>query len=319
MKKKIFIIIVCIQIIAIIFLFFKIQRKKGNTPKLSVNMIKEGKFISSYNSKLHYFYEPQANSIEEERLPWDTSKKVSIRINSDTLNNHEISKRDTIRNIVVLGDSFAYGQYVETKDNWVSLLENKLVIIDDKIQLINLGVYGYDIEYSVERYRIRGQKYKPNLLIWYLKGDDFISIAEQMTVLLENERMFFIKNEMVNISDLKIPKKGEVAPIYMTRAMNTSVQNMGGIEKVYEYQKKQLRSIRNYYSGTIVIMSPPLEEKHLQLLKEWEKEDKKILLFNLPGRDNSFIFPDTHPNKKGHIDISEALFGYIKKNRELLK
>ena len=39
--------------------------------------------------------------------------------------------------------------------------------------MLNLGLYGYDIEYAVERFRVRGQKYDPDLIIWLIKDDDF--------------------------------------------------------------------------------------------------------------------------------------------------
>ena len=88
--------------------------------------------------------------------------------------------------------------FVNTKDNWSKKLEdilNKNLSKCNKInkfEVINLGEYGYDIQYSVERYKIRRQKYKPHLILWFLKNDDFEEINE---IMRENEEKYKVKIE----------------------------------------------------------------------------------------------------------------------------
>ena len=111
--------------------------------------------------------------------------KAVYNINSDTFNerfDYEINKDDKTFRIITLGDSFTFGYIVDTKNNWTELLEDKLNQLHcanfDKIEVINLGVVGYDIQYSVERFKLRGKKYNPDLVLWLLKGDDFQEIKE---------------------------------------------------------------------------------------------------------------------------------------------
>ena len=75
---------------------------------------------------------------------------------------------------MTLGDSFTFGVYVNTEDNWTELLEDKLNSIKnicpntDHFEVINLGVGGYDIEYAAKRYINRGKVYNPNIILLLL-------------------------------------------------------------------------------------------------------------------------------------------------------
>jgi len=42
-----------------------------------------------------------------------------------------------------------------------------------RYEVLNLDVGGYDIEDAAHRYFVRGIKYRPDLILWLLKDDDF--------------------------------------------------------------------------------------------------------------------------------------------------
>lgn len=323
MKAKFVFIIVCVQIITIVFFFFQIINKTGNTLGVSVNVINPPKSIQRIpNERLKYFYEPEALTLDIDYPIW-SKEEPYIYINSDTLNSlmeYPISLEYVT--VIALGDSFTYGQYVDTTDNWPSVLNSRLVsVFGNKTRVINLGEKGYDIEYAVERYRLRGQKYVPKLVVWLLKYDDFISIAEKLTPLIGEQKKIFENKEMKDKSELIIPRKGNIEPVYITRAVNIYLKQMGGVKNIYEYQKKQLRNIRRFFNGNILFVLLPGNNEQKKIIIDWSKEDKRIFLVEAPNiyGDSNLFFPDMHPSATGHRLIADFIFEYIKANPNLLK
>src|SRR3989344_7968954 len=86
--------------------------------------------------------------------------------------------------IITLGDSFTFGQYINTNQNYSEILEdnlnNNLHCREIKhFDVINLGVPGYDLEYEVERFNLKGLNYNPDLVIWLI-NDWNISIINEL-------------------------------------------------------------------------------------------------------------------------------------------
>jgi len=57
---------------------------------------------------------------------------------------------------------------VSDEENWPAVLEkivnsNIICTPTKKIEVINLGVEGYDFEYEIARFNKRGKKYNPDL------------------------------------------------------------------------------------------------------------------------------------------------------------
>lgn len=262
------------------------------------------------SNTLRYFYEPLPNFENIQENPW-AHTVPHIKTNSDTLNNlNDIpwGEKGGL-NIVAMGDSFTYGQYIDTDKNWVGKLERHLnQSFKQAFTVINLGVEGYDIEYSVERFRLRGVKYEPKLIIWLLKNDDFISIADRLAPLVQINGGL---DKLVGTKD---------RATYIDNAVNNMIKDMGGMRYLLSYQKERMMSLRKYYSGPILIMYLDLADDQLKVLSDWSKQDKNVHLFSLPNirQDKSYYFPDFHPTEKGHDLIEQALYGYLNTHRMLL-
>lgn len=304
-SSHIFIGIVVLQIIIVGFLYGKIQTNK-NTLGISVNYLSPQRLKQSpQNSNLKYFYEPAANSVEypPTEVSW-YRKDMGIQIDRDTLNEGEIDMSPSRINIVTLGDSFTYGQFVKREANWVSMIELKLdQQISSKIQTINLGVKGYDIEYAVERYKIRGGKYNPILIIWLLKGDDFNMINEVLTPLIQQEEDKI--GHLANPDNKYVSQKskGNGGPPYINKA----IEKMADMLKkqgtnLLEYQRARINKLRNYYKGNILIVYLDTQTEYEALLKELARKDAKITLLKLSDiySDTTNYFPDLHPTAKGY-------------------
>jgi len=82
-----------------------------------------------------------------------------------------------------LGDSFTFGSSVKREKNYPAtltrLLNNgKICPANVSFEVINLGVYGYDLNYALERFKMRGLKYRPDLVIWLINDWNFTSYKE---------------------------------------------------------------------------------------------------------------------------------------------
>ena len=142
MKLKVFILAICIQCVVIVFLCFHIKSKKNNTLGVSVNPINSNAIQKVSSNDLRYFYEPKANTVEEVHKDWllNTPKYT---INNDTLNerfNYDVQKKQGTFRIITLGDSFTFGENVDTKDNYTEQLEDLLnsKCSLNKFEVINL-------------------------------------------------------------------------------------------------------------------------------------------------------------------------------------
>lgn len=325
MKSKLFITFVVFELIIISLLAVYIKNKKGQVIGTETySPINKEQITQNVQSDLKYFYEPVANSIDKVNtwIPY----KATYTINNDSLNerfNYDVKKHPKTFRIITLGDSWTYGLYVDTKDNWSEKLEDKLnsnlsCKNIDKFEVINLGEHGYDIQYSIERFRLRGEKYNPDLVLWLMKGDDVIEINEQIIPLEQK-----IAQEMKKTGEFqKEVDKGINYPSW-NKAFKEFYSTYG-LDKILSKQAQILDSFPSNYQNPLIIASMPknsqygLQDIGDKLIKDFEAKRTNVKLFdNLPDLFNieGAQFPtDTHPNIKGHEIIAESLFNYLTDN-----
>lgn len=208
MKKKIFKVIMFFQVLAIIGLTYYIYGRINQKPIVLLSKLDAKKLLKSSSGKLKYYYEDLPNAIVHAEGDWRPYPAV-YTINTDSLNepkDYETAKKPGVYRIITLGDSFTFGDGVSTKDNWTELLENELNANHschgkNKYEVINLGVRGYDTEYEVERFKRRGQKYNPDLVIWSFVDfkrfkEDIYSLTAELKMkdreyILEKDRQFY--------------------------------------------------------------------------------------------------------------------------------
>lgn len=299
-KKILFVIFV--QIIIISILTSKIIKRKN--AELSINTLSKNLVNIQGLSTLKYFYDLNPDIIETNQPFW-LPEKVIYTFNNDALNerfNYSTDKLISNYRIITLGDSFTFGQYVNTADNWTELLEdllnNKLKCKNyKKIEVINLGVPGYDIQYAVERYYIRGQKYDPDLILWMLIDNN--RLLEKMTPLLANCEF---KNKPI---DADISNK-------CWRDAKNKFEKEFGSEKLQNLLVDNFNQIFSIYKNKIITIN--FDAGHRDILSKIDYKDK-IIIYDFYLKDQSFYLPDGHPNKKGHQKIAEDIFKYLEKNK----
>ncbi|NMB57433.1 hypothetical protein GYA19_05880 [Candidatus Beckwithbacteria bacterium] len=125
------------------------------------------------------FFQPEPNS---EIL----TNKIKYTLNNDGLNekyDYSLDKPKDVFRIIALGDSQTFGLLVETKDNWTEVLEENLNKNNKcrntkKFEVINLGVNGYDIQYAAHLFKLKGEKYQPDLVLWLIRKDNLYQLNE---------------------------------------------------------------------------------------------------------------------------------------------
>lgn len=317
MKKRVLFYITGVQIIVIIVVVFSIYSRSSSkiNPKL-INLEGKKNITASPSGVLRYFYEPIPGSITS-NLGWmgkqfDYSVKYSIT--SDTLNQineYPQKKTQNTYRIVALGDSFTFGSNVNTEDNYPSQLEemlNKNCNRDLEYQVINLGVEGYGIEYAINRFRLRGIKYEPDLIIWNISGDDLLRLNELMIPKLQE------------LNEGKKGKRKNNSEYYSNWkwARNKAIQQVGGEKKALDIQERLLITFDSYFKKKLVFTTFVNSPKtYVDLLKRVAKIRPNTYLYP-EIRDISklgVVFPDYHPTEEGYRMIAEDMFDFLNDNK----
>lgn len=318
---KLIVSISLIQLLIIAGLFYYITTQKAVLKDLSV--LKKTDLTFRPDATLKNFYEPKANTKQENDIKW-TGDKVLNTINSDSLNERydytpfHNQEEDTIFRIATLGDSFTYGMFVNTADNFPEQLEDQLNQSKpcskiSKYEVINLGVPGYDTEYSVRRYKDRGQKYNPDLVIWFVKRDDFDQITE------------LIASDAQQITD-QLSQKGELERYHARGFYNPGfeiaaheLEQKYGRKMILNHQTEALKSLNLYFQNKLVLLTfEDLNSEYKNILVDFVQTRSDTYLFDgLLKLFEDEIFPDTHPNKKGYSRIADYLFDNLKTNNLL--
>jgi len=311
-QTRIFLLgVILLQLTIIIYLATTIHYKNRNVlGTMQVYEIDKDAVFINTNSEFKNFYEPLPNTTQKINKSW-LPTPVENTINEDTLNerfDYSLEKPKEVFRIITLGDSQTFGMFVNTKDNYPEQLEDILnsqlhCKNIEKFEVINLGVWGYDTQYEIERYKLRGQKYNPDLVIWFVKNNNFDRIIEKM---IPNIKKYSKEYEKQN-DDKELPLGGP-NPLW-EKAEEQLKENMNG-KKLLQFQTKILYRMNNFYTGKLFIFIDPF------LLDTYKKAVKDFSL----SRDNMYFYdkipdiwsekkllPDGHPSKEGYSILANNL------------
>jgi len=286
------ILVICVLSIIILL------RNKPSTLGIYINKIDKKNIKFKEVRALKNFYEPQPNLKEVINKEWLQEDAV-ITINSDTLNErfeYPILKPDNTYRIMTLGDSLTYGLNVSTEYNWTEVLEDELNNIKNckvNFEVVNLGVQGYDTEFTVERFNLRGKKYDPDLVIW------FVTDIERMTdETLENTKK-------INIDENKLESEGKFYEAW--NFASRAVFKKYGRDKIVQFQEKQFLRFFELYSGPILFIADNLNRPSERVL-----ENKYVTIIE-PGNgmDLKYRLPDGHMNIEGNRIFGQEIAKYL--------
>lgn len=128
-------------------------------------------FQRSDNPLLGYEYKP---NFREDTPAAGSASLVFASINSDGLRDIErsVEKPPGTRRVILLGDSVVSGHGTPDLDHTISRrLEAHLQ--DDRIEVLNVSVCGYNTRAEVELLRTKGLKYEPDLVVLVFTSNDY--------------------------------------------------------------------------------------------------------------------------------------------------
>ncbi len=294
-KTYFFIFLIILQISIIIYLGKQIIERRNILGETSINPINSQNIIKPtivINKNLKYFYEPKPNTKYEW---WGTF----YTINSDGLHelkNYSIKKPNNVFRIIALGDSFTFGLLVDDDENWPAVLEkivnqNQICKLGKTIEVINLGVEGYDFQYAIERYHQRGEKYNPDLIIWM--SVDFLRIRELM-----NE----VQKEVV------LPTVTHENKYASWRLMSAKYREKYSKEYIIEYQKKVIGEFLGQLSIPALLIN--LEPQFNNIFYSFE-DKKKVFFLPINYTKKMQLSYDAHPSPLGHQIFAQEILNFL--------
>ncbi|MEJ0021025.1 MAG: SGNH/GDSL hydrolase family protein [Candidatus Doudnabacteria bacterium] len=311
------ILIILLELEAVVYLVTDYHRKKILSSTPSFSTIAGSSVTFPDQSSLKYFYEPKADSEANNGVPDWLKIKPTYHINHDTLRgttDYTPDKPPGTFRIITLGDSFTYGLFVNNEQSYPKVLEDELngmgCTTYKKFEVINLAVQGYDVKYSEERYKLRGQKYDPDLVIWFLKYDDIDYINE---ILLPKVNDYLnklggglIEPQVFNVWD---------------QAFKDSLKQLS-VKEIVDYNMQAFNEFNSLYKNNLLIYAPKYllpstTTNPALLLENYSKSRDGTYLYESPldlvkaGK----VFPDQHPNPEGHKAIAQDLLNYLLANK----
>lgn len=318
--NRFFIFLILMQMVFIFIIFFYLVTKTASVPA-DIFFVKNKYYSYKKVDSLNHFYELREDlgKINDlTNIPEWLSYRPTYFINKDGQNDqvdYGIKKAARTFRIITLGDSFTFGLFVNTEDSWPKKLEallNKKLSCKNinKFEVINLGMQGYDLQYEVERYKNKGIKYDPDVVIWLLKDEDFDWIIEYIIPKIKPYEKGLSEKQKKSVMEWKFIWKN-VKDNYLKEFS----QN-----KIIELNKSYLQLFTSYFTKKLVIINLPeysTKKEYKNLLSQFIQNRKDSFLFDQLSQITKIngIFPETHPNNKGHRIIAEDVYGYLIKNK----
>ncbi len=294
--RYLLIVIIVIQLCVACFLWFRLFIRHVKVEvKSATSLIKKENIISTTSALLSY-YELKPNLQQTWNNPQLTDITTTYFINKNGENDTHIysqNKPTSTYRIVTLGDSITFGLYIPQQLNFSKVLESSLgnACQTKKIEVINLGVPGYDPTYEVEHFRLHGVGYHPDLVIWSLSNEDLYEVLEEM---------------------LPAIKKAAGNAQYTARLnAKENLNSRFNEDDLLAYQANVFSTFKKLYSGPLIIFSTTsFSQKQIDFMNNFISHRPKTYWLHLPDdliKENALILKDSHPNIKGHALIAAFL------------
>ena len=310
--------------------YFVYTKHHANTLRASVMKIEKEKIEFRPTAELKYFYEWRPNQAVVYERTW-LPETITRRTNSDGLienNEHDIEKPSDTFRIIVIGDSFAEGPYVNYLDTYPAKLEaiiNALTHCSGIIhyEVINLGHWGYDIEYASHRMLTRGLKYRPDLVLWLVKDDDFTALNElleektdqyvnALSEVEKNDITKFSKYDQID-SELRVPNVSLWEKL--SNVANKELLSEVSQEKFFSIQSNAVHRLASELQAPLVLVTfRSTDARYKARMKLWSNTENNVKFYdgiqNL-REEETFMPFDWHPNEKGYHVIAESVYRYL--------
>ncbi len=154
---------------------FKVDERKKWVNFQNALDIRPHPFYPDYNGQelYGYLYSYKPYSVWAHCWPdnpsgyFDNRNCITYRINGHGFRDHEFKpKKDDVFRIMVVGDSLTFGEGVRLEDTYPKVLEGLLQDQGLSVEVLNLGVNGYDVKDEVALLNSRLNLFFPDMVIW---------------------------------------------------------------------------------------------------------------------------------------------------------
>lgn len=111
----------------------------------------------------------------------------SFRTNKDGFRGVDWDHSPARKNIIVLGDSFAFGWGVEEHEMFSSLLEARLRKVDPAFQVLNMAQSGYFLDQILNTFELFGRRFDPLLIVYLYCHNDPVDPPPLVNGKFDNE------------------------------------------------------------------------------------------------------------------------------------
>lgn len=279
---------------------------------------------ASTSSPLKYYYDlaTEAKTSVPEWLPYEPEY---IR-NNDQLNDrfdYTVEKPASTYRVITLGDSWGFGMHVSTKDNYSERLEDLLnenlsngeLSCDGvtKFEVLNFGVGGYDIEYMVERLRLRGMKYDPDLVLPIIKPDDFLLVND-----IFQSKLRPLYEAYGDLTAKTVDGVAQNPRQDLSEQVEREVMGEYSPEELDAYGRSALASLSDFYTGSVLFfVYGRLSASQRGILRAFAETHPNSFIFDSvsPLRPEEKVPHDEHPGVSGHERFARELYRYLTDNR----
>ena len=131
-----------------------------------------------YNRQLHYTLQ---KNLREAHLYYPGQLDYTVSTNSQGFRGPEWDLSPRRKNVVVLGDSFAFGWGVQWEQTIGIILEKELQKKDPSYQVINLAMPGWDIDVIIRSLEIFNDSLKPVAVIYVFCPNDLLAQIKKIS------------------------------------------------------------------------------------------------------------------------------------------
>jgi len=223
-----------------------------------------------------------------------------------------LADRYNTRNIVVLGDSFSFGQGVKDDEPFAAVLDEML---GDGYAVVNLGSPGWGLTQEIRRYYDLGVRYQPEVVILqYCWNDPEDNFNHRVTVVNEGE--FEFRNSSTSTSWAKKYLSG-------SWIQKSQLYNFYR-GRIYEwFQNRHVRQVAAQLEATGTSAAgrgeSPREAVYCELLDlfvdKLEDDGARLIVISVDKRPPSFpgiaerIFAHSEAGRLQYVDLDEVFAG----------
>lgn len=234
-----------------------------------------------------------------------------IKTNSLGLrNNQEVKVAPEKTRILAVGDSFTLGPHLSNEETWPAYLQKEF---EDKVEVLNAGLYGYSIDYEKAYLMEKGYKLKPDLVIIQFLANDITDLGSGK----ERWRQSKFSNTGFLYQTLNFLKDRShlFALILELNAKKEKSKILPKIDKIKDKDEET-----KYHSNQEHPLFIKYEKEFNQLMEFVKKNNLSLMVVSFPeleqskdlslNRPNQFIKNLCLGNKIPYLDLQKTFFEF---------